>query len=420
MDCEHGKCSDVIVPRQELIEKNEHIGSIETRLNQQLSEQTFQLDHAEKMHLLEMQQTCDYYESTIRSLRNGRIALENKYREEKNLINSAIERRQEEHSRMIIQIEAKLNEKILTESDKAAELRKKMDETIEDYKKQLHEADENLEKTVNSLKTEFKETLDEREDHIRKLMDEIKTKKEEFFDYCQQLTLDHDRKVTQLKLNYETRQMETNESLLKWRTDASILTKKIESTSVTCEELRRDIAVLLEEHNRNKKYVSQLEQNITELQRDIEVRNKLVSDKEACLMEAIEKSQAMEKMKQFMNERAIQLEAQIKPLDDEIKQKNYQILEMDEMKQKLQRKIDDSNIEINSLRNRYKAIMTDLKSEKSKTLHLETVIKRMCADISFLAQNLQNVGKLKEISLEIFNKYENIINIIQQLELNSI
>lgn len=413
MDCEHGKCSDVVVPRQELIEKNEHISSIETRLNNQLSEQTFQLDHAEKMHLLEMQKTCDDYESTIRSLRNERIALESRYREEKNLINSAIEQRQEEHSRTIIQIEAKLNEKILTESDKAAELKKQMDETIEDYKRQLREAEENLEKAVTSLKMELKETVDEREDQIRKLRDEIKIKKEEFFQYCQQLTLDHDRKVTQMKLNYETRQKETNESLLKWRTDASILTKKIESTSATCDELRRDIAVLLEEHNRNKKYINQLEQNITELQRDIEVRTALVSDKEACLMEAISKSQAMEKMKQFMNERAIQLEAQIKPLDDEIKQKNYTILEMDEMKQKLQRKIDDSNIEINSLRNRYKAIMSNLKLEKTKNLHSETVIKRMCADISVLAQNVQNLGKLKEIALDLFNKYENMANSIE-------
>lgn len=405
VDCEHGKCSDVIVPRHELIEKIERIDGLETRLNQQLSEQTFQLDHAEKLHLIEMQNTCEHYETEIKSLRNERRTLENKYREERNLINSAIEQRQQEHSRTIIQMEAKLNEKFLTESEKAAELKTKMDEMIVEYEKKFQNAEENLEKTVDSLQMEFNVAINERENQIQKLLDEIKIKKEEFIEYCQHLTLDNDRKVSQIKLIYETRQKETNDSLLKWRTDASILTKKIESTTATCDELRRDIAVLLEEHNRNKKYIGQLEQNITELQRDVDVRTKLVNDKEVCLIEALDKCQSIEKIKQFMNERAIELETQLKPLDEEIKQKNYQIMEMAEMKHKHLRKIDDLNIEINSLKNRYKGIMIDLKSEKTKNIHSETIIKRMCTDISFLAQNVQDLAKLKKLTLEMFNKY---------------
>lgn len=406
VDSEHGKCTDIIVPRHDLIEKINHLENLETRLNQQLSEQTFQLEHAEKMHSREMQTSCEKYEKIIKTLRNDRKTIELKYREERNLINSAIEERREEHARTIIQIEAKLNEKILVESDKCADLRKKMDETIEDYEKKLHESGQSLENTVGTLKAEFQERLDERQNQIQELLDEIQTKKEEFFKYCNHLNLENDRKVTQLKLNYETRQKETNDTLMKWRTDASILTKKIESTMATCDELRGDIAVLSDEHDRNKKYIGQLEQNIGELQRDIDVRNKLVDDKEACLIEAIEKCQNMEKTKQFMNERAIQLEAQIKPLDEEIKQKNYKISEMEELKSKLLRNIEDLNIEINSLRSRYKAIMTDLKAEKTKNLHSEIVIKRMCSDISFLAQNVQDLPKLKEISLTIFHKYD--------------
>lgn len=405
VDNEHGKCVDVIVPRNDLIEKNDHIEDLETRLNNQLSEHSFELEHVEKMHTLEMQKTCEQYEMTIRTLNEKRNTLEQKYREEWNLINAAIKERNEAHTTAIIQIEAKLNEKILIESEKTIDLKKQMDAMKMDYEKQLRECEENHQNVIEKMKTEFKGALDEREAQIRELHEEIQTKKEEFYQYCNQLNLDEDRKLTQLKLSYETRLKDTNDSLLKWRTDASILTKKIESTSATCEQLRNDIATLLDEHNRNKKYTSQLEQNIAELQRDIDIRNKLMADKEACLLEAIERSNAMEKMKQFMNERAIQLEAQIRPLDEEIKSKAYKIYEMEDLNRKLHCKIDDLNIEMNLLRNRSKGKAIDLNAEKMKNLYLETYLKRMHSDIALLAENIQNLPKLKELTLDLIKKY---------------
>lgn len=400
------------MPRNDLIEKNEHIECLETRLNNQLSEHSFELELVEKTHTLEMQKTCEQYELTIKTLNNKRRALEQKYHEERNLINAAIEERNEAHTSKIIQIEAKLNEKILIESDKSIELRKEMDAMKEDYEKQLRESEENHQNTIETMKMEFKTMLDERETEIQRMHDEIQTKKEEFYQYCNELNLDADRKLTQLKLNYEQRQKETNDSLLKWRTDASILTKKIESTSSTCEQLRKDITTLIDENNRNKKLINQLEQNIAELQRDIDIRNKLLGDKEACLIQAIEHSNAMEKMKQFMNERAIQLEAQIQPLDEEIKSKAYKIYEMEESKQKLQSSIDDLNIEIDRLRSRCKAIALVNRAEKRKTSHLETVIQRMYSDIALLAENIQNLPKLKELSLAIFKKLVFFVHLV--------
>lgn len=215
VDSEHGKCADVIVSRTELIGKIEHIDSLETRLNNQLSEHSFELEHVEKMHTLEMQKTCEQYELTIKNLNEKRNSLEKKYREERNLINAAMDERNEAHTTAILQIEAKLNEKILIESEKAVELKKDMAAMKECYEKKLQETDEAHQHTIEIMKAEFKAALDEREVQIQDLHDEIQTKKEEFYEYCNQLNLDGDRKMTQLKLTYETRQKETNDSLMK-------------------------------------------------------------------------------------------------------------------------------------------------------------------------------------------------------------
>lgn len=393
------------MPRNDLIGNIERIEHLENRLSQHVSEHTFELELAQKLQSLEMQKICEKYGNEIKKLNDERKALEIKYCEERNLINAAIEERNTEHATKIIQLEAKLNEKILSESNKSAELNIQMDKQKDEYEKELRDATECIETTTDSLKRTFEEELKRRDEKTNQLLDEIQIKKEEFFQYCQQLNLDNDRKMAQLKLNYETQLRESNDNLLKWRTEASILTKKIESTTKTCEQLHADIAVLLDEHNRNKKLISQLEQNITELQRDIAVKSKLVMDKETCLTEAIERNHAMEKLKNFFNQRAIELEAKIGPLNEEIKQNACKLNEILEVKKKLQWKVDNLNIEIELLRNRCQAIQTDFKVEKAKSSRLDAIIQRMCADISALVQSIQDLPKLKELSLILYKTY---------------
>lgn len=412
VDADHGKCSDIIVPRNDLIEKIARIEHLETRLNQQLSEHSFELKHAKKMQSLELQSTCEKYEKIIRELKEERAMLDLKYREERHIIQSAIEEKEAEHSTAVIQLEAKLNEKILNESDKSAELKVKMNNLKDEYEQLLRKSADCLEETIGTLSKSFKEEMSQREDKIRTLHDEIQIKKEEFFHYCNQLNLDNDRKVAQLNLNYETKLKESNDNLLKMRVETCILTKKIDSSTTICEQLRTDISLLLDEHGKNKKYICQLEQNISELQIDIDIRNKIVCDKEACLMEAIEKNATMEKMKKFLNERAIQLEAQIKPLDEEIKRSTCKITEIEDLKKKLLWQIDDLQIEIQLLRNKSKAISIDLKAEKIKNLHAQTVIKRISADICFMIQHIQDFPKLKELALTLFKKYEIYIVVV--------
>lgn len=404
VDIDHGKCSDIIVPRHDLIEKIVRIENLETRLNQQLSEHSFELEHTKKMQSLELQKTCEKYEKIIKELRDERQILELKYHDERNIIQSAMEARESEHSTAIISLEAKLNEKILTELNKSTDLKVKMDQLKDEYEQLLHKAADCLQETIDTLGKNFKIDMGKREDQIRMLLDEIQMKKDEFFDYCNQLNLDNDRKVAQLNLNYETRLKESNDNLLKWRTEASILTKKIDSTSTICEQLRTDITLLLDEHGKNKKYICQLEQNITELQIDIDIRNKVVCDKDACLMELIEKNSTMEKMKQFLSERAIQLEAQIKPLDEEIKRSICKIGEIEDFKRKLLRRIDNLNIEIETLKNQSKAISIDLKNEKIKYHHAQIVIKRISADICYMVQHIQDLPKLKDLVLSLFKR----------------
>lgn len=407
IDSEHGKCSDIIVPRNDLIEKIGKIETLETRLSQLSTEYSFEMEHARKMQSLQLQKTCETYEKTIDELTKKQFVLEEKYRDELNVIKAAIEEKNIEHSNQLIELEAKLCEKILTESNKSAALKTKMDSSKEEYEKLLRKSADCLQETTEILEKKFDAQLKQRDDQIRKLLDEIQTKKEEFFHYCNQLNLDHERKVAQLSLKYETQLKETNDELFKWRTDASILKKKIDGTSMSYTQLKNDITILIDENNKNKKYICQLEQNLMELQREIDMRNKLVDDKEMCLKTTIEKNDALEKLKNLFNERAIELEAQIQPLNDTIKGNHHQTINLKKLEQILNQKINDLNIEISNLNDRHKVITNDLKMEQTKSFRFETQIQRMCSDLNELIENIQNISKMKEVALSMFQKYVN-------------
>lgn len=187
VDIEHGKCADVIVARRDLIEQRKNIENLETRLQQQSSEYSFEVDYARKMHALEIEKVSSDYQKIIDELKNERSVLEAKHREENNIIEATIEEIKDEHSRHFLSLEAKYNEKIITEFDKSSTLKSKMDDLREEYEKLLRKSSGCLQETINTLEKNFNQQLSERQNQIRLLLDEIQTKKHEFFEYCNQL-----------------------------------------------------------------------------------------------------------------------------------------------------------------------------------------------------------------------------------------
>lgn len=396
VDPEQGKCCDIIVSRSDLTKQIEKIVTLETRLNQLSTEHSFEMEHTRKMQSTELLKTCESFTKAINKLKQEKNLLEENNREEMHAINAAIREKNAKHSNELIELEAKLCGKILNESNKSAEMKTKMEQSKEEYEKLLRKSADCLHETTITLEKKFNQELKDRDNQIRTLLDEIQNKKEEFFHYCNQLNLDYDRKMAELSLKYERKLKETNDQLLKWRTEASILAKKVDGTSSSYIQFKNDVALLTEENNKNKKYICQLEQNLNELQREIELRDRLVNDKESCLKNAIEKSAMSEKLKNLFNERAIGLEAQIQPLHDKINENNHKIKLMQKLEVELNQKIEARTIQIDGLNVRYKAILNDLKMEQRNRSKYETKLNRMYSNLHKIVGNIQNVHKLAD------------------------
>lgn len=242
------------------------------------------------MQSIRLQKTCETLTKTINELKQRNHLLEENNREEMLVMKATLREKNTKHANELIELEAKLCKKILYESNKSAEMKTKIEQTKEEYEKLLRKSADCLHQTTKTLEEKFTEKLKDRDDQIRTLLDEIQNKKEEFVHYCNQLNLDNDRKMAQISLKYETQLKKTNDELSKWRTEASILAKKIDGSSSSYIQLKDNVALLTEENNKNKKYICQLEQKLNDLQQEIELRNGLVDDKESCLKNAIEKN----------------------------------------------------------------------------------------------------------------------------------
>lgn len=382
-----------------------NIHTLKSQCDQQTTEFTFQLEHTRERNSTERQELCEKYEKIIDQLRGQLEALHSEYMDEKQLMRVAMDHKDTEHSTHMIDLESKLCEKILNESNKLTDLQAQMDAMKENYEKCLRKSSECLQDTTDTLTRRFKQQLDERETQIKHLMDEIQTKKEEFFHYCKQLNVDNERRIAQLSLKHETSLKEANDMLAKWRTDACILTKKHDTTAENSEQLKKDLALVTEQYNRSQKIASQMEQNIVELQREIDVRNKIVDNKELCLTQAFDKITAMETMKQHLNERAVELEAQIEPLNEQINADKHEIVQLKETHAKLLVKIDDLHVEIKGLNDKRKIVSNALHIESGKVHYLETRMHRMYGDIFEMIQFIQDPAKLKEMAHGLHQKY---------------
>lgn len=404
VDLEHGKCSDIIVPRQDLIEKNYKINDLDIRLDHQAEEFRYQFEQANKLHSDQMLKLHEDYKKTIATQNRERLLLESKREEEKNIIMASIAEANDEHSKQILELESKCNEKIIIEFEKSAALKAKMDDLKEEYEKLLRKSAGCLEETIKTLEQNFKAQLDERQNQIRQLMDEIKTKKVEFVQYCKQLNVDNDRKIVQIKIEYETKLKIANDTIITWRTEAGVLNKKIDNILTKNETIELEKSELLAEHDRDKKYINQLEQDMAELRRELIVRDQIVQDKHNCLEEITQKKIELEQIQSFLNERIFNLKSQIEPRDTEIASKNEQIVKIEQDQNSLQRSIDDLRVRISEMDFKCRGFAVELKTEKAKLVKTQTYVNQILRDIFELGQHLQNNIQLKENAFALCQK----------------
>lgn len=404
VDEEHGKCSDVVIPRQDLLDKNERSDTLELRLSQQQDEFQYQLGQVNAVHDAEISRLRNEFGAQIEQLKKTNHQLERKHLEELNILTVSIAQTKDEHCKTMADLESHLNEKMIVEFDKSTSIKKKMDDMKEDYEKLLRKSAGCLDDTIVSLESDFKLKLQESQDMIRDLMKEIECKKSEFVLYCQQLNVDNDRRMIEMKIEYEKKLKIETELMQKWRADAGVLNKKLSVSSINGNNLEQELSILKREHVNNKKIIRQVEQDLEEARREVRENGQYLDDKNMCFEELQTKYSTLEKYRDMLRQKISELQSEMGPKDKDVQDKKYQIIDMESELQKVEASNVKLQLTVNQLKEKYHAINVELKAERSKYLALRSQVSQICCDIYNASRSIQNIPKLKEQVVTLYRK----------------
>ncbi|XP_058814914.1 cilia- and flagella-associated protein 57 [Topomyia yanbarensis] len=402
---ELGLCSDILIPRQDLLDKNDTIATLELRIQQQIMEFQYKMQQGDAFHSEQMRDIHRDYCSAIEELKKKNEEMGLAHLEECNLMTASIAQAKEDHQKEMMDFEAQFHEKIIMEYDKLTNLKQQMDQMREDYEIKLRRSAGCLQDTIESLEAEQKKNLNEKQEIINSLLKEMDRRRQEFQEYCKQVDVDNDRKKVELQLDYEKKLLEEEENCMKWRGEAGVLKKKFSTLSREAENYRKDIETLQYQHGRFQLAIKQHQKEIEELKREVSEREAVIRDREKKMHELSKKNGELEKYKQVQTHKINELKSQIEPKDREIKEKKEVISEMEKKLEELQQSNKQLALQLQELRDKYYGADLELRKERNLFRSAKNKYQQVCGEIYNVSGLIQKPDELKRGITDMCHRY---------------
>ncbi|XP_037045778.1 cilia- and flagella-associated protein 57 [Bradysia coprophila] len=415
-DVDLGKNVDIIISRTELMEKNSMIGSLERRIVEQLAEFQYQNKQNDAFASEKMRDIQSEYCAAIEALKTKNEEMEADHVAQFNVISENISQMKDEHAAKLMEIEAEFNGKILNEYDKTNTLKLRMEHMRDEYEMKLRKSAGCLQDTIEALETDFKKQLHERQDLIGELMKQLEFQKKEFSETKRQIELDNDRKIVELKVNYEKKLKSENDMLLKCRAEAGVTHKKFLNVTNNCDELSKEKDLLVAEHRKTRLTIRNLQKDVEELKYEIESRDQTIRQKEIRVNELLRKNEELEKNKQVLNYKIIEQKSQLEPREREIQEKKDEITNMEKMLEKLEHTKSKLELQMSELKDKLRSTKKESESERGQNINFRSLIQRMSSDIYHLSGYVQQPVQLKAEVMKLFQRYSDDKSLNKSIE----
>lgn len=257
-----------------------------------------------------------------------------------NNINADILRMKAANDQAMQEQELMFNEKLIVEYDKYSALETKLANVRIKYNIQLEELRQSKDSEIELLNETYKAQLNDKDVQLEEMHEEIKQLIREHELIKQQIEDDADREILELKTTNETQLREELENNVKLRSEAMILKKKFVAASKEMEELKNSVRTLEDDHLKFQQIINKLESDIEDLKKEITERDQTIQDKEKRIYELKRKNQELEKFKFVLNYKIKDLKGQIEPKDFLLGEQKFQIEDMVEELEQLQKTIN--------------------------------------------------------------------------------
>ncbi|XP_059613536.1 cilia- and flagella-associated protein 57 [Phlebotomus argentipes] len=405
VDDELGKCVDVLIPREELLDRLNAITSLEQRMDQQADEYEFQLKRKDEDYTKQIAQIHAEYREIIEDLKDKNRKLEADHIDEINIITASIAELKFEHQKALTLLETDFHQKIIVEYEKTSQVKKLMETMKDDYEVKLRKTAGHLQDTVQSLETDFRKQLDERQTLIKLLIKDAEEKGLEFKEYSDQVTMENERKVVNMTVDYEKKIKHEQQIGNKWRGEAGVLSKKYNLMNKSNKKLKTEIETVTEEHERLKENIQQLENTIQEMETTIGAKDNVIRDRDHQISDLQARLREKSAIQEAQEVKLKELNAQIEPRDEEIRIGKDKRVSMEIEMQALQRKNRNLEHKLKELNEKYIGNTILLKAQLKRSQTLQAKLFRMSGDIAKASDIIQDPPKLKELAKKLLDKY---------------
>lgn len=151
VDPDLGHVEDVLIPRSELVAKEDQINLLQMRINEQISEFVYQKQQGASFHSEQMRDIHENYCEALEDLKKQNETMQAIHVDQLNELTSTIKASNEKHQRELEELEANFNDKIIIEYDNQKALKKKIEKVIEEYEEKLKKSSSCLQDTIGKF-----------------------------------------------------------------------------------------------------------------------------------------------------------------------------------------------------------------------------------------------------------------------------
>lgn len=210
-----------------------------------------------------------------------------------------------------------------------------------------------------------------------------------------QMEGDLEEEVEEMKRTYQTKHEFEKTTILRYRSENGVLTKKFEALKQEIEEQEEEIRALKDAHGKREKLVADLRLQIKARVAAISEKDGKIGDKEKQIYELKKKNQELEKYKFVLDYKIKELKRQIEPRETEIQAMRKQIKEVDaelEAYHKVNAKMDE---QIGELRAELDALQASISRGRGTVRSRKSQAEALQSDLEELSSLILDPAKLR-------------------------
>jgi len=311
----------------------------------------------------------------------------------------------EEHSSACSSAEQKHQKRLQELEDLCKNKRIMMERQKVDFEIERKERAEEVERERREAEEKFLEKLSDKRDTITKLQNTVERDGATHSEMREQLELDTDTEIENVKRKYENALFKERENYLHMKGENAIYKKAFVAYTKELENRDADVKALDANKERLMQTIGDLQKRVADLTSDIDEKDHTIAEKEKKIYELKKKNQELEKHKFVLDHKIRQLKSQIEPRQMQIAREKEKIQAKDKELEQFHKNNLTLRANILELKKKIKHQQGEIKLLLNRLKDFDTYRGRVKTDIGELAQLVQDPSQLKQGIEKVFQDH---------------